>query len=297
MNTNLKYITAAFAALPLFGAAPAQATDISGTITATVTITQDSRLTGDVTCSVTGAPCIQFGAAGIELRLDGHVMTGNGARDSCPSSTPKEDGIFTNGQLRVAVLGPGIVRRFRQRAIEVTGNESVVKGVTVLSTCQEGILVGGAQNLIEDNSVSRASLGAAGDASIWVQGTGGHLIRRNEVSTPGSLTPSGQGIFVGSGTPSKNNRIEQNSASGIPGTGLFFTAGSTGNYVARNQFLGNLIFVDITDPNPFGTNIYEDNLCETSQVGTPTPTNVCEVPDIAGHQNPRARDDDDWDQR
>src|SRR5215831_4628403 len=51
---------------------------ISGPISATRTLTQNTRLTGDVTCTVTGAPCIQFGAPGITLSLGGFTITGLG---------------------------------------------------------------------------------------------------------------------------------------------------------------------------------------------------------------------------
>src|SRR5439155_24542036 len=39
-------------------ASGARARDIGGTISATLTITEDSQLVDDVTCTVTGAPCI-----------------------------------------------------------------------------------------------------------------------------------------------------------------------------------------------------------------------------------------------
>jgi Right handed beta helix region len=283
----------------MVGAGIAQATTVPSTITTTLTITTDSRLTSDVTCAVTGAPCIQFGAPGIKLNLNGHTMTGNGSRNTCTFSAG-EDGIFTNGKNGAVIEGPGIVRRFNQRGIDVTGSYSIVEGVAVLSSCLEGILVGGSNNLIEDNSVARASLLlGAFDASIWVQGTGHHLILRNEVSAAGSFTAllgsppypagGGQGIFVGNfagPVPSTNNVIKGNNVSGIPGSGLFFTPGSTANVVSGNQFLGNLIFDDIFDlDNAVGQNLYFQNLCEVSRIG-PGAINVCKIPDIAGHENP-----------
>lgn len=150
-------ITSLIAVVSFLWIQGAQATDISGTISSTLIITANSKLTGDVTCTVTGAPRIQFGAPGIKLNLNGHTMTGNGSRNTCTFSAG-EDGIFTNGENAVSIEGPGIVRRFRQRGVDVTGNNSIVKQVTVLSSCLEGILVGGTHNRIEDNSVARASL-------------------------------------------------------------------------------------------------------------------------------------------
>src|ERR1700736_5251380 len=74
--------------------ARAQATDISGTISSTLTIFDDSELVGDVTCNVAGAPCIALGAPGIKLRLNGFTIT-DGANPSinCGSSSFAEDGI------------------------------------------------------------------------------------------------------------------------------------------------------------------------------------------------------------
>jgi len=57
-------------------ASSAQATDIGGTISSTLTITEDSQLVDDVTCTVTAAACIAFGASGVTLDLNGFTMTG-----------------------------------------------------------------------------------------------------------------------------------------------------------------------------------------------------------------------------
>src|SRR5712691_5639819 len=52
--------------------------ELSGTISSTLTIFDDTRLVGDVTCTaaVATAPCIVFGASHIKLRLNGHTITG-----------------------------------------------------------------------------------------------------------------------------------------------------------------------------------------------------------------------------
>src|SRR5215468_11325886 len=65
-----------FLATVFLGARAACAADISGAITTTLTIMDDSRLVDDVTCTVTGAPCIAFGASGLTLDLNGFSMTG-----------------------------------------------------------------------------------------------------------------------------------------------------------------------------------------------------------------------------
>src|ERR1700737_1253092 len=95
--------------------ARAQGADISGTISTTFTIFEDSEHVSDVTCMVAGAPCIAFGAPGIKLRLNGFTITdGANPPSKCVSTTnfPPEDGIQVNGQHDGEILGPGIVQKF-----------------------------------------------------------------------------------------------------------------------------------------------------------------------------------------
>ena len=217
------------------GTGLAQATDISGTISVTKMISTDSRLTGDVRCTVTTGPCIQFGAPGIELKLNGHSMTGNGSRDSCTANFA-EAGIDTNGQNKLSIKGPGLVTRFNGDGILVSGDHTSIEGVTITSSCINGIQLAGSHNEVERNSVSRASLGGGFFAGIFVSGTGGHSILNNEVvgAGPWPITSSqeGHGIFVGEpGFPSKNNLIQENNTSGNPGVGIVIEVGSTGNTV------------------------------------------------------------------
>ena len=69
----------ALGALVILGSAamPAAAADLGGVIAKTVTLTEDSRLVADVVCTVTGGPCIRFGAPNIVLSLNGFTITGN----------------------------------------------------------------------------------------------------------------------------------------------------------------------------------------------------------------------------
>ncbi len=67
---------AAFLGALVVCAGSAHATDIGGTISATVTITEDSQLVDDVTCTVTGGPCIAIGASNVTLDLNGFTITG-----------------------------------------------------------------------------------------------------------------------------------------------------------------------------------------------------------------------------
>ncbi len=76
----------------------AYATDISGTISSTLTIAENSKLVGDVTCTVVGAPCITFGVSGLTLDLNGYNMVGLGdAVTGCSGNqSANEAGILVN---------------------------------------------------------------------------------------------------------------------------------------------------------------------------------------------------------
>jgi len=129
----------------LVSAGTALAEDISGLISTTRTIRENSRLVGDVTCTVTGAPCIQFGSSHIDLRLNGFTITGPAdPATACggTSSTTAETGINSGAQTDVEIRGPGIVQRFRGDGILFNGTlVGKVEGVTTTTNCMSGIRV------------------------------------------------------------------------------------------------------------------------------------------------------------
>ena len=141
------------------------ARDISGTISTTLTITEDSKLVGDVTCTVSGLPCIALAASGITLDLNGFAITGLGnAQTGCgggPSTfafvANAEHGILVNEQTGVTIRGPGLVQQFRGPGIFVLNSNSVtVTGVTASTNCLSGILfASGSNHRIEGNVAVR----------------------------------------------------------------------------------------------------------------------------------------------
>jgi len=140
-------------------ARPTQAADISGTISSTLTIVEDSQLIGDVTCTVVGAPCISFGAPGLTLKLNGFTMTRR-ANLLTPCAAPGngEIGIDVNTQSAEVILGPGIVQGFRQFGIRLRAATGVtVKRVTANSNCSSGIFVtlASSENNLEQNTAAR----------------------------------------------------------------------------------------------------------------------------------------------
>jgi len=138
---------------------PALEDTISGTLSATRVITQDTKLTGDVICAMTGAPCIQFGASDITLNLNGFTMTGLADPSTgCPQgSTAMEFGIDTNDRSDVTILGPGLVQQFRNHGILVRPNTVGARVVFVTSStnCAAGIILFGSDNLVEGNFLVR----------------------------------------------------------------------------------------------------------------------------------------------
>jgi hypothetical protein len=165
MNARRR-IAIAMGLLAIGFAHPAQATDISGTIASTLTLFEDSQLVGDVTCTVTGAPCIAFGASGLTLKLNGFTMTGlANLQTPCATSGPGEIGIDINTLNEETVLGPGIVQGFRQHGIRLRSATGVtIMRVTANSNCASGIFltVASSENNLEENiSVRNGSPSAA----------------------------------------------------------------------------------------------------------------------------------------
>lgn len=128
------------------GAAPFAADRVSGVITRTYVIVEDTDLIGDVTCDVTGAPCFSFAAPGLELRLNGFTITGKADPvTACAGAalTANEGGIFTNNQNAVTVRGPGLVQRFRQHGVWVAGSQDArLGGLTASTNCGSGVFIG-----------------------------------------------------------------------------------------------------------------------------------------------------------
>jgi hypothetical protein len=133
----------------------AHGTDISGTITTTLTITENSRLVGDVICTVTGAPCIAFGASNLILDLNGFSMTGLGdpITGCMGNGTAGEFGIDVNAVSNAVIRGLGLVQQFRNHGIRLNNSTGVtVSGVTMSTNCFSGIiLIGGSSHLLENN--------------------------------------------------------------------------------------------------------------------------------------------------
>jgi hypothetical protein len=165
----------AFSALLLF-AVRTSATEISGTISSTLMITDDSELTGDVTCTVPltvpGAnPCISFGSDHIKLRLNGYTITGpvnppTGC--SLPTDSMFGVGIAAIDRTDVTIEGPGVVQHFERWGILIglTGHPSTqvtVRKVTAYRNCWSGMQTfSTSESVFEENVFSSDAGGSNG---------------------------------------------------------------------------------------------------------------------------------------
>jgi parallel beta-helix repeat protein len=141
---------------------PAWAADrVSGVLTSTYVIVEDTELVGDVTCDVpNNTACFAFGASRVELRLNGFTITGKGdAVTGCGGTNgPNEFGITTNNMSRVSVRGPGVVKQFRADGIFITGSaDSRVVDLTLSTNCMSGIRIAATSfgTLVENNVAVR----------------------------------------------------------------------------------------------------------------------------------------------
>ncbi len=134
---------------------------VRGTMATTRMLTKTASLTADVTCTVDSEPCIQFGAPGLTLTLNGFAITGQadpatgcqGARVGNAAGTFNEEGIGAFDQADETILGPGLIQRFRGDGIMLfNSTRNLVTQVTAYTNCQSGILVSSSSdNHIESN--------------------------------------------------------------------------------------------------------------------------------------------------
>lgn len=164
LSLRITLVVLTFSAL-LLCTGRAQATDIMGPISTTLTIFDDSELVGDVTCTVAGGPCIAFGASGIKLRLNGFTITGPDVPPAgCKPATSSDDGIDVIGLHDVAILGPGLVEKFGGFGIFLLQDSKVsIEGTTMSDNCFSGIiLVATTDSDIVRNVSVRNSIGSEG---------------------------------------------------------------------------------------------------------------------------------------
>lgn len=109
-----------------------------------------------MTCAITGAACIQFGASGITLNLNSFTMTGLADPSTgCPDGpTANEFGVDTAGSSDVTVQGPGVVQQFRAQGVVLNSSvRAKVFSLTASTNCGSGIFLSGASDSLIQNNV------------------------------------------------------------------------------------------------------------------------------------------------
>jgi parallel beta-helix repeat protein len=266
--TCVRFARLAFVAVLLAAyAALAAAEDISGTIGVTKVIVDDSQLVGDVTCTMTTTPCIQFGAPNIALRLNGFTITGPANPDDTTtcnpaSGTPTSDGI-SNGttaadsQQGVQIIGPGMVQKFRRHGILIVGAAGVstnvtVKHITSHHNCFSGLLTNGMTDSVIEGIVSvgnAVNSGAAACGGTCLVSSNNNHVVNNLFGGNGSVcaaalcaTPptvaSNNDFGVGLILTSSGNLIEHNSITGNT-NGILIGIPASGNTIRQNIAAGN----------------------------------------------------------
>src|SRR5207244_12388313 len=112
-------------------------------------ITEASQARGSVTCTVplslAGAnPCIAFGPDHLQLRLNGHTITGAVATPPTGCSLPSDSsfgvGIEANGRTDVKIAGPGVIQKFQRWGILLLSSDHItVRKVTANRNCWSGM--------------------------------------------------------------------------------------------------------------------------------------------------------------
>lgn len=261
---------------------------VSGTLTGTYVIVEDTDLIGDVTCEVTGAPCFAFGASGVKLRLNGFSITGRAdAVTGCSgASVAGEHGVSTAGQRDVVVGGPGMIQRFRFHGVAVLASTRArVEGLTTSTNCAAGIFVAATSfdTLVQDNLAVRNGSSQPGltCGGICIAGHNSR-VRLNDASGNGYLEPADD-FGIGVIGTAMGSVVELNTVTGNT-NGILLTAGTRESVVRQNTVIGNpqinlggsqpsVRAVDILNLAPAGAVTFERNRCKTS-VNGPCPSNA-----------------------
>ena len=288
------------------------ATNLSGTISTTVLITEDSQLVGDVACAVpltaSGAnPCITFGEDQVSLRLNGHTITGlvDAPTDPDHCSFPTDSmfgvGILANGRIDVSIVGPGVIQRFQRWGILlVSSNHVTVTKVTATRNCWSGMqTIGTSESSFTENIWSNNAAGSHGAAcgGICLSNSNKNVMRKSIFHGNGSVDYTNGNVDFGIGFEgsSSANQVEENDIGGNT-NGVEFFNSSSDNLVRRNIIVGNPAAqviksftastqqgADITFRPSFtgSNNVLEDNFCLTYLQGGGPATAAC--PNIRAH--------------
>ena len=290
-----------------------RATNLSGTISSTVTLTDDSQLVGDVTCVVpltqAGAnPCIVFGADNIRLKLNGHTIAGPVDGPTAPNNCSFGSdsmfgvGILANGKTGVDIQGPGIIEKFERWGIFLVSSDHVtVRKVTVTRNCWSGLQTSGlSESTLEEDIWVNNAAGSHGAAcgGTCLSNSNENVLHKCTFYGNGSVDYEGPApastagnvdFGIGFEGSSSENVVEENDIGGNTNGVEFFNT-SSDNVIRRNIIVGNpaaQVIKSFTAVNQQGADIvfrsnftgannaFEDNTCLTYIQGAGPATAPC----------------------
>jgi parallel beta-helix repeat protein len=286
--------------LSVFRVSVAQATDISGNISSTLTISDNSQLVGDVNCTAAllKAPCIVFGANQIKLNLNGHTITGPvDPPTNCSLRTDSTFGVgvFVNGNSDVEIEGPGVIQKFQRWGIFLlSGTRVTVNKVTANRNCWSGMQTFNTSDSSFEEDVwfnNAAGSNGAACGGVCLQNSNNNVIHKSTFYGNGSVDyPRGNVDFgIGFEGSSSANQVEENDIGGNTNGVEFFNT-SSDNVVRRNIIVGNpaaQVIKTFTASNQQGAditfrpdfaganNVLQDNLCLTYIQGAGPATAPC----------------------
>jgi len=228
----------------------AGAEDISGTITSTRFITEDSKLVGDVVCATTTEPCIDIAASHITFRLNGFTITGPGDPEAgvCnpTSGNPQADGIRAMNASHISILGPGTIQNFRRHGVFIVGilgerTRLRVRAITSHHNCYSGIFISSvSSSVVEENVSIRNGINSAAApcGGNCIVNSHFNTIRRNVFAGNGSVANNNNDFGVGLVNLSSGNLIEDNTIAGNT-NGILLQANTRDNIIRGNVIAGN----------------------------------------------------------
>jgi parallel beta-helix repeat protein len=224
--------------LTLLAVAPAQASTKISSCPYTITASGTYDVTQDLSCSGTAITIL---GSKVDLHLNGHTLSGNGAGD----------GISVSGQANVSIdngtvlgfeTGIDLQRTVDCKVTNVTASQNSIAGI-IGRLATTGLTVTGctaAQN---------------GDWGLLITDSGGNTLTRNTANLNG-----GQGIEVGSGTVANTVTANTANQNGFSGIAVNSTSANTvtGNTADDNSSMG--IYVHAASGNTLGRNTTDRNV-------------------------------------
>jgi nitrous oxidase accessory protein NosD len=194
---------------------------------------------------------------GLIIGGDYTVVNMNGYSIRGPGQDSSKVGIMVPNNDNVVINGPGSISNF-QAGVLVTGANGMKMSSLILDSNQIGVFMTGSENIeVQQNIVKQNSLGVATHSGAGARITS-NLMSGNVLA---GIT------FVNT----QQSEVSMNNIDGSQ-NGAFLDAQSSGNNVAANNVLQNV--VDINNANGLPTNInsnqFTDNNCQVSN-----PSGIC----------------------